>query len=772
MRYELYTWWNEDPGWQPLGGDDLTGATYTHSGVTAGVTYYYTIRAVNAAGEWSAWQQYASATALAVSGTPTATATPAPTSEPTPAPGSPESDRAVLVALYNATDGPNWTNNTNWLSDKPLREWHGVNTDANGRVTHLDLIRNNLNGPIPSELGNLSHLTELYFWNNGLSGTIPPELGSLSKLTRLGLAVNKLSGTIPPELGNLNNLTWLRLFQNQLSGEIPSELADLTNLRTLRLSQNQLSGEIPSELGNLANLSWLALNNNQLSGSIPLELGNLANLDYLALSNNRFSVTIPAWLGSLPKLTKLSLGGNQWSGTVPAWLGNLTNLELLDLSDIQWSGTIPAWLGNLINLETLWLSDNQLSGTIPSELGNLANLKWLILAGNSLSGPIPSELGNLTKLERLYLNDNQLGGTISTELGNLKNLEHLWLVNNQFKGCIPTSLARVKFNDLTRLGLPFCPDTSGVPTTIKLTATPNAGMITLQWEPVSHAVRYELWTRWYAVKLRRFDEGGLTGASYTHEDPLPGVSYDYQIHALNAAGRIIAVSEWVSATVTLPTQLPPPPSSLGLDPFYKKYVDAGGIALVSHSDVSDEALWQARDTIAGMLSDRPDLLATMAANRFRVALYNPDAGRRADAGASILPEVGGRGAAGFAASTYAGAPEPENSGECAVTLIHEFAHLVHHAILDYQPGGRTFDSRLRTTYQTAINAGLWRGRYAATNPSEYWADTVMYWFLPSWFILHRLTPANVSILADYDPEIAKLIEEVFGTATIPDCILP
>ena len=42
------------------------------------------------------------------------------------APGTPESDRAALVALYEATDGENWTNNTNWLSDRPIGEWYGV----------------------------------------------------------------------------------------------------------------------------------------------------------------------------------------------------------------------------------------------------------------------------------------------------------------------------------------------------------------------------------------------------------------------------------------------------------------------------------------------------------------------------------------------------------------------------------------------------------------------------------------------------------------------
>ena len=48
-------------------------------------------------------------------------------------------DRAALVALYNATDGPNWIDNTNWLSEAPLGEWYGVETDPSGRVVELVL---------------------------------------------------------------------------------------------------------------------------------------------------------------------------------------------------------------------------------------------------------------------------------------------------------------------------------------------------------------------------------------------------------------------------------------------------------------------------------------------------------------------------------------------------------------------------------------------------------------------------------------------------------
>ena len=72
------------------------------------------------------------------------------------------------------------------------------------------------------------------------------------RVTHVYLAQNELNGELPVELGDLTNLQILYLNQNMLSGAIPAALGDLTNLQQLYLSQNMLSGEIPAALGDLS----------------------------------------------------------------------------------------------------------------------------------------------------------------------------------------------------------------------------------------------------------------------------------------------------------------------------------------------------------------------------------------------------------------------------------------------------------------------------------------------------------------------------------------
>ena len=166
-------------------------------------------------------------------------------------------DRAALVALY-ATNGANWNNNSNWLSDLPIGEWHGVTTDGNGRVTSLSITDNQIRGEIPVQLGDLTELRHLSLSGNRLSGELPVELGRLTKLNNLYLNGNRrLTGEIPEQLGNLSNLRRVDFDLNQLTGQIPPELGGLSNLEFLRLSDNRFTGSVPPELGNLVNLRHL-----------------------------------------------------------------------------------------------------------------------------------------------------------------------------------------------------------------------------------------------------------------------------------------------------------------------------------------------------------------------------------------------------------------------------------------------------------------------------------------------------------------------------------
>ena len=280
-------------------------------------------------------------------------------------------DQAILVDLYNSTNGPGWTNKTNWLqSDSPCG-WFGVKCDGTGRVTELSLSGNNLNGTLPASLGNLLQLTYLSLGQNQLSGSIPATLGNLSQLKSLYLYTNQLSGPIPASLGNLSQLTYLTL------------------------QTNRLTGIVPVSLGNLANVQYLLLDNNLLNGPIPVSLSNLSQVMYLTLSNNQLSGNIPGELSNLPKLISLILFGNQLSGSIPTSLGNLTQLEALQLQRNQLSGPIPASLGNLTQMQFLFLDHNQLSGSVPASLGKLSQVISLNFSDNQLSGCFPTELTSL-----------------------------------------------------------------------------------------------------------------------------------------------------------------------------------------------------------------------------------------------------------------------------------------------------------------------------------------------------------------------------------------
>ena len=396
-------------------------------------------------------------------------------------------DRAALVALYHATEGDNWDENANWLSNKPLDDWYGVTTNAQGRVTRLKLFRNGLTGPIPPQLGNLDKLEDLRLGGNFLRGPIPPELGNLSNLRNWYMANSQVTGPIPPELGNLKKLERLGFFDNHLRGPIPPELGQLTNLIYITIGGNQLTGCLPS--------AWRDVHVDQSSdrGNLGLSLCSEATTTRESSASDRAALMafyyatggdnwranggwgsnrpLNDWFGvsvdSRGRVITLGLTGNDLSGFLPPELGNLTHLKALYLSvNPQLRGPIPPELGNLENLEHIRIGGSnignlwgQLRGPIPPELGNLENLKELDLGFNQLSGSIPPELGNLLNLVELDLAHNQLSGSIPPQLGRLFNLRFAILVGNALTGCLPSSWEEDVF--ILDDDLPFCGDSVG-----------------------------------------------------------------------------------------------------------------------------------------------------------------------------------------------------------------------------------------------------------------------------------------------------------------------
>ncbi len=218
------------------------------------------------------------------------------------------SDSLALVAIYNATDGSNWTNNTGWVSG-PISSWYGVTTTGT-RVTSLELDENNLVGTIPDSLALLEALQVLDLSYNQLSGSIPANIVQLTNLTRLLLGFNQLTGNIPEMIGLLDKLELFSLSNNMLSGTIPSGIGALSSATYVSLSANQLTGNLPDSLSNLSSVEQLYLSFNQLTGQVPDGLGTITSLLNLLIQENELD-HLPDLTG-LPNIVSIRVNNNKF----------------------------------------------------------------------------------------------------------------------------------------------------------------------------------------------------------------------------------------------------------------------------------------------------------------------------------------------------------------------------------------------------------------------------------------------------------------------------
>ncbi len=252
-------------------------------------------------------------------------------------------------------------------------------------------------------------------------------------------------------------------------------------------------------------------------------------------------------------------------------------------------------------------------------------------------------------------------------------------------------------------------------------------------------------------------------------------SADNLVHLLESTPPEVPFESVPFDINNIPEPVPPPPvvrDFFDLDPFYQQWISVAGFPILASAKVSPYALKEVAYVVWQMIGHRRDLLKAMAWNKIRlpVIAYNeivcqiPEHKERIDPAFCFFPEVRAR--ASFCPGCLTVTANEENLLNYRIgapstysVLVHEFAHALHEAGLNTI--APEFDNRLRASYNSAMEKGLWAGSYATSNMSEYWAEAVGSWFNA----VHYDNPVKTqSALKTYDPALATLLTEVFGNS--------
>ncbi|CAM9461876.1 unnamed protein product, partial [Ectocarpus sp. 4 AP-2014] len=83
------------------------------------------------------------------------------------------------MALYDATRGESWQNNSSWGTSAPLGGWRGVDVNSRRRVTRVELRDNEMVGELPRAFFDLTALMALILVKTEICGSLLPEVGNL-----------------------------------------------------------------------------------------------------------------------------------------------------------------------------------------------------------------------------------------------------------------------------------------------------------------------------------------------------------------------------------------------------------------------------------------------------------------------------------------------------------------------------------------------------------------------------------------------------------------
>ena len=254
-------------------------------------------------------------------------------------------------------------------------------------------------------------------------------------------------------------------------------------------------------------------------------------------------------------------------------------------------------------------------------------------------------------------------------------------------------------------------------------------------------------------------------------------------HRFAVVGRDDHAERVVTSEVLVQAMRFDPPDAEGIPAFYAQRVSEGGFPIVASATVNPYALKEAAYLVDLMLARRPDVRTAMIKSGARLAILAWNEFTCDQPEWEWLARLPVPGFTGFSARDYRDARARGMGGSvtdpfcsCAEEnllgypgdpyaaeniLIHEFAHNIHlRGMANVDPG---FDARVKAAYDAAMQAGLWKGKYAGVNHHEYFAEGVQSWFDNNRENDHDHNHVNTRAeLLAYDAGLAALCREVFG----------
>lgn len=175
--------------------------------------------------------------------------------------------RTSLTALYESTNGHDWTNSLNWCTDASLDQWYGLSVNEYGEVMRLSLYNNNLQGIMPEGFDGFAPLPSFNLSRNYLHGNVPSYIYDMNSVDLTYNHFESISDVADPDA---HFIQALYLYDNQIEGPLPENVALIPNLAVFDARNNKFSGSLPDSYGRFFEKGGsLKINGNNLTGALP-----------------------------------------------------------------------------------------------------------------------------------------------------------------------------------------------------------------------------------------------------------------------------------------------------------------------------------------------------------------------------------------------------------------------------------------------------------------------------------------------------------------------